>query len=536
MNNYSQLFITYIQRTLKRELRTLKCLICLFMGLSLNAENWPMSGGPNGTWSVQTDGPVPLHWSVRQDKNIKWRVELPEGGQGGIAVWEDKLFLCINPPIPDAEAAKMDPKKKKGGLSADIVLLCLDRADGKTLWQREIKGLMPVGYNYSFSDSTSICPVTDGKHVWAINASGGMACFDFEGKEIWHRSWMPTGGRPFNKQFDSILHGKFLLNVEPPDEGDQTRNKLWNYLRALGKKTGETLWISKEAVGHYNTPILNFLSDGSPAVLMGRGGAHGVPEKAVGMSLISLTKKDLGKAIWNWEPTGDLKENRWGGLANMHWDESKAYWFVGKDKLFYTSLDVNTGKELSRSSLMQGDRYDYDSTKASYTKKTYTYEKQERQPYTSIVSGEYLFYMMRYEPFLVRHHIPTGKNEFIELPTEVLHEKGKVDQWLWRTNEKNDGLNSQGYAVSCDNRGRGDNFQKCFPGSPTKVNQYLFFTLPLGLTYVVDSSVSDITQSLISVNDLGHRGQSFSLNSLSYSTGEIYLRDLKAVTCIKKSK
>ena len=59
-----------------------------------------------------------------------------------------------------------------------------------------------------------------------------MSCFDFEGNEIWTRSWMPTGDRPFNKQFDSIMHGDFLLNVEPPDDGDQSRNKLWNYLRA----------------------------------------------------------------------------------------------------------------------------------------------------------------------------------------------------------------------------------------------------------------------------------------------------------------
>ncbi|MDD7985394.1 PQQ-binding-like beta-propeller repeat protein [Lentisphaera marina] len=510
--------------------------IFVLLGLPLSAENWPMSGGPNGNWSIDTESSVPLQWSVRKSQNIKWRVELPEGGQGGIAIWGDRLFLCINPPIPDAEAAKMDPKKKNGGISADIILLCLNREDGKIIWQREIKGTMPAGYNYNFSDSTSICPVTDGEHVWGINASGGMACFDFEGKEIWSRTWMPTGGRPFNKQFDSILNVEFLLNVEPPGEGDQTRNKLWNYLRAIDKKTGEILWVSKEAVGHYNTPVFNYLNDGSPAVLMGRGGAHGVPEKPFGMTLISLKKNDVGQAMWSWEPEGDAKENRWGGLTNMHWNKLKAYWFVGKEKLFYTSVDTNSGKELSRSSLMKGDRYDYDEKKQEYIKTLdCSFDKQERQPYTSIVSCEYLFYMMRYEPYLVRHHIPSGKTEFLELPTEVLREQGKADQYLWKTKEKNDGLNSQGFAVSCDNRGRGDNFQKCFPGSPTKINQYLFFTLPLGLTYVVDSSEKDMKKSLISVNDLGPREQVFTLNSLSYSKGEIFLRNLKELICIKNN-
>lgn len=59
-------------------------------------ENWPMGGGPNGNFKVTTTGKVPLHWSVRNDKNIQWKLTLPEGGQSGIAVWEDKLFFTLN--------------------------------------------------------------------------------------------------------------------------------------------------------------------------------------------------------------------------------------------------------------------------------------------------------------------------------------------------------------------------------------------------------------------------------------------------------
>ena len=62
-------------------------------------ENWPMSGGPDGTWTVKTSSPVPTKWSVRNNYNIKWKTALPAGGQSGIAIWEDKLFLTINPPM-----------------------------------------------------------------------------------------------------------------------------------------------------------------------------------------------------------------------------------------------------------------------------------------------------------------------------------------------------------------------------------------------------------------------------------------------------
>ena len=36
---------------------------------------------------------VPAEWSVVSGKNIRWRTPLPNGGQSGIAVWGDRLFL-----------------------------------------------------------------------------------------------------------------------------------------------------------------------------------------------------------------------------------------------------------------------------------------------------------------------------------------------------------------------------------------------------------------------------------------------------------
>jgi len=72
-------------------------LIAMVSSTVIAATNWPMSGGPNGNWQLNTDEQVPIQWSVRTGENIKWRTELPEGGQSGIAVWENYVFLTINP-------------------------------------------------------------------------------------------------------------------------------------------------------------------------------------------------------------------------------------------------------------------------------------------------------------------------------------------------------------------------------------------------------------------------------------------------------
>ena len=72
-----------------------------------------MSGGPEGTWNIQTASSVPTNWSVRNNQNIAWKTALPAGGQSGIAVWGDKLFLTINPPLDTPIFAESRSKFEK---------------------------------------------------------------------------------------------------------------------------------------------------------------------------------------------------------------------------------------------------------------------------------------------------------------------------------------------------------------------------------------------------------------------------------------
>jgi hypothetical protein len=88
---------------------------------------------------------------------------------------------------------------------------------------------------YSYSDSTSPAPITDGKTVWFTNNSGEIGAFDMNGKPLWSHKWTPWGEPyPFNKQHKPILYGDWILNVEPLD-GNPADKKGWNYLRALDK-------------------------------------------------------------------------------------------------------------------------------------------------------------------------------------------------------------------------------------------------------------------------------------------------------------
>jgi hypothetical protein len=68
------------------------CLIATLTIACRAQSNWPQAAGPEGTWQARGTAP-PLNWSVALNRNILWRTPLPNGGQSGIAVWGDRLFL-----------------------------------------------------------------------------------------------------------------------------------------------------------------------------------------------------------------------------------------------------------------------------------------------------------------------------------------------------------------------------------------------------------------------------------------------------------
>jgi hypothetical protein len=319
------------------------CLLVLLVALAASAagsRNWPQAAGPDGTWEARGRD-VPIRWSVARNENVVWRTPLPEEGQSGIAVWEDRLFLTTMKPLPPGAT------KKEG---AGVVGYCLDSRTGKILWTVDLPGSADSIYAYGFSDSTTPTPVTDGRHVWFYNASGSVGCWDYHGRQVWLRRWQPTVGRPFNKQFEPILFGETLLNVEPRDPDDPKREAdAWNYLRGLDRRTGKTLWIAEDGLTHYNTPVFGRLPDGTPAVLQGRGAHHDTPEAPAGLSLTSLASGREGKTIWRYEDKGKT-------LYTMHWDRKYACWFP-EDTPVHHVLDATTGRRIRTQSLT--DRVDY---------------------------------------------------------------------------------------------------------------------------------------------------------------------------------
>src|SRR5205085_1364884 len=64
-------------------------------------------------------------------------------------------------------------------------LMCLDRKDGKLLWQ-EGPTSEALERTHGTNPYCSASPVTDGTRVIAWFGSAGAWCWDLQGKEQWH--------------------------------------------------------------------------------------------------------------------------------------------------------------------------------------------------------------------------------------------------------------------------------------------------------------------------------------------------------------
>ena len=532
------------------------------------AANWPQAAGPEGSWRVRDNTRhAPIEWSVALNRNILWKTSLPNGGQSGIAVWGDRLFLTTFDEYKDG-----DPK-----FSATILGHCLNAKTGKLLWSVKLEGSVKSPMMYAYSDSTTPSPATDGKYVFFTNASGEMGAWDFQGHEIWRRKFKPwSDPYPFNKQHEPILFQDVILNVEPGD-GDSPKAG-WNYLRGIDKRTGKTLWIAEDGTTTYTTSVFGMMN-GKPAVLTARGGWHDVPERPVGLSLLSVSPEDAGRALWRWiAPTdqtgklltepGSLAAPTWQALYTMHWDDKYAYWFRLNPEESHLVFDARNGNLLREQSLIRNVDYrQWDPAKESYVvhKGVNIREVVDLSPRNKMAAGEVIRVMPAwhanitaggYHYFLTstghrrngvapkgkagpshcigRVNIETGKVEYLEVPVTVVRKPGSADKRIYGVPVATSTVNSRGQVVGAEERSRTDGWEiPAFWGSPIAVNDYVYFTTMPGVTYVVNAKAEVLDEkALVAINDMGVSGETWTLNTPSYAGGKMYHRSLKEVVCI----
>jgi outer membrane protein assembly factor BamB len=199
------------------------------------AEPWPGWRGPRSDGTC-LESNITANWDPT---NAVWSAEIPGQGHSSPSVWNDRL--CLTTALPATQ---------------DRILLCLDRASGKILWQQTVvQGpLEKIHKENSYASST---PATDGERVYATFRVGDdivVAAHDLaSGKQLWQvKPGSHAGEWGFNNE-PVLYQDKVILDGD--SKGD-------SFLVALGRSDGKTLWrVKRTHQGiSYSAPFIRRLA------------------------------------------------------------------------------------------------------------------------------------------------------------------------------------------------------------------------------------------------------------------------------------
>ena len=496
--------------------------ISLFISTVLYAEDWPQAFGPNGDFTAS--GRAVDSFSVSMDENILWRSRMPSTGQGTPIISNGRIFVTSH--------ERMEEDREMG---TTIVGICLDAKTGKKLWERKVPGTRTTDLSSLFSDNTAASPVSDGERVVFMNVGGTIACFDFEGKELWTHKWTPFG-RHHARAHEPILHNgmvivahvpKYNLPIEATTKAGSKAlgrgKEYWNFVRAYDLKTGKLVWQAHAGTSVHSTSMLGQLSKGKQTILTGRGGGHQPPEEPYGLSMLDATS---GKSIW------DMSIKGYPAAQNAIWNKDGVHFFSRSNH--YTASLTST-KTTRQTSIFEKVTITKWNGKEYETKDDQTLKKSKKPItyFTNILIGDY-HYFRSFEGFMIgRVNLKNGKVEYLEVPAQVIRQKGKEEKLLWGKTVPNDMKNASGFKATMDKRNAGSGWGHVSSAPPIVVGDLIYFPTMVGMVYILKWNVKTLDEeALVSVSDLGREGETWSLSGLAYVEGKIFARTMKELICI----
>jgi len=242
-------------------------------------ENWTGYRGPTDQGHSDAKG-LPLKWG--EGENIKWKTEIVGKAWSSPVIWGDKIWLTNAP-------------EDGSTLSA----VCIDKNSGKIIHNKRLHVVAAMQYCHPFNSYGSPSPVIEDGRVYVSFGSPYTACLDSEtGEVIWERTdfvcnhFRGPGSSPF------IYKDLLMLHFDGSDQ---------QYIVAMNKKTGETVWKTERSVDFqdtdpktgkperegdwrkaYSTPLIAKAGDRDVLVSLGSMALYGY-------------EPDTGKELWRVE-------------------------------------------------------------------------------------------------------------------------------------------------------------------------------------------------------------------------------------------
>jgi outer membrane protein assembly factor BamB len=228
-------------------------------GASAPNSNWPQWRGPLATGEAPNATP-PQTWS--ETEHVKWKVKIPGSGTSTPIIWGDQVFIQTAIATGKKSETKNEPAPEGGPRGGpgrggekptetfQFTILALDRATGKTLWQKVAREEIPHEGHHQDHGFSSYSPITDGTLLFAYFGSRGIHAYDMQGNLKWEKDLghMQTK-MGFGEGSSPALFGDTLV-INWDHEGD-------DFIVALDKNTGKELWkMPRQEDTSWSTPLI----------------------------------------------------------------------------------------------------------------------------------------------------------------------------------------------------------------------------------------------------------------------------------------
>ena len=193
----------------------LSAVLVLCTGSAVAADTWPsfQNGG-----QIVVSTPVPRNWSAESD--IAWSAAIDGYGQSSPVVWDGRVYVT----------SVSGPKKETCHVAAYSL------ADGKKLWQHDLKNPSPVE-STGYVSKAAPTPAVDANGLVCFFEGGNLVGLTHEGKPRWERNLVAEYG---------AIDSRFGVSasVEQSDDAAYVwvERETEPYVLAISKKTGENLW------------------------------------------------------------------------------------------------------------------------------------------------------------------------------------------------------------------------------------------------------------------------------------------------------
>jgi outer membrane protein assembly factor BamB len=231
-----------------------------------SADSWPGFRGPAGDGHAGGKN-VPTAWGEKD--NVRWKTAIHGKGWSSPVALGGQVWVTTSDEQLDTE-----PQPKKGGPPANPVkavtlsAVCVDRADGRVVHDLKLATIDKPQYCHPFNSYASSTPYLEDGRLYAHFGALGTFCIDTKtGQKLWER--LDFKCDHFRGAGSSVaVHGDVAYLIF--DGADL------QYVVALNKKTGETIWKTDRKIKYstdngdikkaYATPAL-LTVNGKPSLV-----------------------------------------------------------------------------------------------------------------------------------------------------------------------------------------------------------------------------------------------------------------------------